>query len=339
LADQQEVWEQVNDSCFINAKVGWGKTFTALWIAYKFRQKTLIIVHTTSLRDQWVEEVQKLFGFTPDVISQGECNFSTPIVVSNVQTLVKFANGLHKTFGTVVVDESHHTPATTMTAVLDSLSARYRVGLSGTRERKDGKHVLFNDYFGHTVFTPKKNNTLDPIVEVLKTDFKLRGGIPWTTAITELHNDRDYLEFIAEVATVKMNQGHKVLVISERTAALAALTRLLGDRVVAVSGETSKNIRNSLAKDLNSGKHDGIVAMRHVFSEGISVNPLSCLILMSPTPAGPLLEQVIGRIQRLQDGKKHPVIVDIHLTGMPEKRQNSTRLGFYHASGWSITTL
>jgi len=39
-ASQQEVYDQVDDSCIINASVSWGKTFTALAIAGKLGQKT-----------------------------------------------------------------------------------------------------------------------------------------------------------------------------------------------------------------------------------------------------------------------------------------------------------
>ena len=43
---QQQVYNEVNDSSIINAWVSWGKTFTALAIAEKLGQKTLVITHT-----------------------------------------------------------------------------------------------------------------------------------------------------------------------------------------------------------------------------------------------------------------------------------------------------
>ena len=50
---QQNVFNEVNDSSIINAWVSWGKTFTALAIAGKLGQKTLVITHTLALRKQW----------------------------------------------------------------------------------------------------------------------------------------------------------------------------------------------------------------------------------------------------------------------------------------------
>ena len=46
---QQAVYEDLDDSSIINAWVSWGKTVTALAIANKLRQKTLIVTHTCLL--------------------------------------------------------------------------------------------------------------------------------------------------------------------------------------------------------------------------------------------------------------------------------------------------
>jgi hypothetical protein len=68
---QVPIYESVDDTCFINALVGWGKTFTALHIARKLEQKTLVLVHNTFLRDQWKTEEEKLFGMSPGIIGSG----------------------------------------------------------------------------------------------------------------------------------------------------------------------------------------------------------------------------------------------------------------------------
>ena len=56
---QEAVYDEVYDSSIINAWVSWGKTFTSLAIAGKLGQKTLVVTHTTNLRNQWEKEVQK----------------------------------------------------------------------------------------------------------------------------------------------------------------------------------------------------------------------------------------------------------------------------------------
>ena len=94
--DQLENYDQANSDFFLNGKVGWGKTFTALHVAKKLGQKTLVICHTTFIRDQWIKEVQHLFGFRPGVVSADEFDIDNAIVIGNVQTLTKHSLKLAK---------------------------------------------------------------------------------------------------------------------------------------------------------------------------------------------------------------------------------------------------
>ena len=68
---QQAVYDRVVDNTIINAWVSWGKTITALSIAKKLANKTLVVTHTTNLRNQWEREVKKAFGITPGRIGSG----------------------------------------------------------------------------------------------------------------------------------------------------------------------------------------------------------------------------------------------------------------------------
>ena len=167
--EQQEVIDQVHSDCFINAKVGWGKTFTALLIAAKLEQKTLIVTHNTMLRDQWITDVRRLFNIEPGVITAGKFDIEDHcIVIANVQTLTKHALTVSKEFGTLILDEAHHCPADTFANIIDNSYAKYRIALSGTIIRKDGKHVIFKDYFGSVLFQPKQSNTVNPEVRIIK---------------------------------------------------------------------------------------------------------------------------------------------------------------------------
>ena len=69
---------------------------------------------------------------------------------------------IHKVFGTIILDEMHHVSSPTFNRIIDSNYCRYKIGLSGTIERKDGKHVVFRDYFGNKLFQPPKENYMVP---------------------------------------------------------------------------------------------------------------------------------------------------------------------------------
>lgn len=335
--EQEVVYNEVDNSCFINALVGWGKTFTALHIAAKLGQKTLVVVHNTELRDQWIREVETLFGFKPGVISAGRFDIDAPIVVGNVQSIVKNLKKIEKAFGTLIMDEGHHCPATTFTSIVDSSHARYRIGLSGTMKRKDGKHVMFTDFFGPKVYKPPQNNTLDPTIHLLNSGISLPPASTWADKVTKLLADPEYQDLIASMALVQARKGHKVLVIADRVEFLKNVAEMLGERAVCVIGETDD--RQAEIAKVENGSADIICGSRQIFSEGISVNCLSCVILAIPIANDATLEQIIGRIMRLFPGKLDPIVIDIQFKGASEKRQNQARIALYLEKGWKVLHL
>ena len=73
-----------------------------------------------------------------------------------------------------------------------------------------------------------------------------------------------------------------------------------------------------------------------IFSEGISLDVLSCLILATPVNNEPLLTQLIGRVIRKKEGKIQPKIVDIHLLGKTASRQANARMGYYVKQDYKV---
>ena len=87
------------------------------------------------------------------------------------------------------------------------------------------------------------------------------------------------------------------------------------------------------------GEKDILLGTQSIFSEGISLDCLSCLILATPVNNEPLLTQLVGRIIRIHDGKKQPIIVDIHLEGRTARRQASARMGYYIKQGYDVKSI
>jgi hypothetical protein len=333
---QQLVYDSVTDTCFINALVGWGKTFTALHIAKKLHQKTLVITHTAALRDQWIEEIEVLYGTAPGIIGGGKFDVEDHfIVVANIQTLIKHKEALAREFGTIILDEAHHCPATTFTETIDSSYARYRIALSGTMTRKDGKHKLFADYFGTQVYQPPQSDTLTPIVKLVKTGVTLKPNVTWVEKINALTQDDKYVRFIAAAALAQITKGHSVLVIADRVEFLKQVSEYIGDTCVLVTGETKIEDRNTAKQQLLNKEKMCVAGSRQIFSEGISINILSCVILAIPMSNDSLLEQIIGRIQRQHPDKKTPPeVLDMQFAGWADKKQNNDRLAVYMRKGW-----
>ena len=82
------------------------------------------------------------------------------------------------------------------------------------------------------------------------------------------------------------------------------------------------------------GSKNVLYGTQSIFSEGISVDTLSCLILGTPVNNEPLLNTIIGRVIRKKEGKINPVIIDIHLKGNTAKKQAANRAGYYIKQGY-----
>ena len=337
---QKRVHDEIQDNAIVNAWVSWGKTFTGLAIAAKLGQKTLVVTHTTNLRNQWEKEVQKCFGIQAGRIGSGQFNIKAPICVGNIQTLYRKMDDIKQEFGTLILDEMHHVSSPTFTRIVDEMPARYKIGLTGTLERKDGRHVVFRDYFGHNIMKPPKENYLIPEVHVIKSDIRFLDGsyTPWAERINHLAYNEEYVHSVAMIAAKYAALGHKVLVVSDRVAFLKACARLVGDNAVSITGDMEFTDREKTMEQIKRDKNI-LFGTQSIFSEGISLNDLSCLVLGTPVNNEPLLTQLIGRVIRDKEGKKQPVVIDIHLKGKTAARQANARMGYYLKQDYEVKVL
>ena len=337
---QKAVYDEIDDCAIINAWVSWGKTFTGLAIAAKLAQKTLVVTHTTTLRAQWEKEVKKVFGIDAGVIGGGKFDIEPPIVIGNIQSLYRRVDDIKQVFGTVILDEMHHVSSPTFTRIVDEMPSRFKVGLTGTLERKDGRHVVFRDYFGHNVFKPPKENYLIPKIDIYKTDIRFIDGsfTPWAERINDLTHNEEYVHSLSMIAAKYAAEGHKVLVVSDRVHFLKRCANLVGDKAVSITGDMNFEERENAMKQIKTDKNI-LFGTQSIFSEGISLNELSCLVLGTPVNNEPLLTQLIGRVVRKMDGKRQPVVVDINLKGKTAARQANARMGYYIREGYEVAVL
>lgn len=336
---QQEVYDGVDSSCFINAFTSWGKTFTGLAIASKLGQKTFVLVHTKVLMDQWSKEVEKLFGFTPSIYGGGKKEFHAPITIGNIQSVTRAPKQLlAKEFGTLIIDECHHCPATSFSKFLDVNHAKYKIGLSASDKRKDGTHVMFPDFFGIKKFEPPPENFIEPEIHVINLPITFPDGPdPWHSKITHLVNREDYRKFLQVIITKYAADGHKVLALYNRVSLAKEMHMLTHPDSVLITGEIkSQAEREQLLDYIRRGECSTVHGSQNLFAEGFSENILSALLLGTPTNNEPLLEQLIGRVIRKSPGKRQPVVIDIRMKGKTIEKQQRARDGYYLRKGYKV---
>jgi superfamily II DNA or RNA helicase len=196
---------------------------------------------------------------------------------------------------------------------------------------------------GHIVFFGWLKKSITKVISehIVPSEIRFMDGarIPWANRVTKLATDEEYQHTISMLAAAYAARGHKVLVVSDRVSFLKRCAELTGDKAICVTGEVEHEDRERLVDEILYGDKEVLYGTQAIFSEGISVDNLSCLILGTPVNNEPLLTQLVGRVIRKKEGKIDPVIIDIHLKGNTARKQASNRVGFYMKQGWNMKYL
>ena len=118
---------------------GAGKSFVAQLAIASTAQSALIIVPTLDLMQQWYASLQKAFPGTEVGLLGGGSKDESPILVATYDSAAIFAEKLGNRYGLLIFDECHHLPGSFTRTVAEYSLAPYRLGLSATPERSDGK--------------------------------------------------------------------------------------------------------------------------------------------------------------------------------------------------------
>ena len=155
---QQEAlsaWQDNNRQGSVILPTGSGKTFLAVQAIADAGVSTLVVVPTIDLMNQWHATLTNAFGNQlPDgigVLGGGSHNV-TNITVTTYDSAYRYINEYGDRFGLLVVDEVHHLPAPTYQQIPEMTIAPYRLGLTATYERADGKHEELAELLGTVVY-------------------------------------------------------------------------------------------------------------------------------------------------------------------------------------------
>jgi superfamily II DNA or RNA helicase len=132
---------------------GAGKTVLALMAVSQLQARTLVVVPTIDLLEQWRATLVERLGAPPESVGQlgGGRRELRPLTVATYDSASMRGRRLED-FGLLVVDEAHHLPATTYRIIARKVDAPYRLGLSATPERADGRHVDLAHLLGPEVY-------------------------------------------------------------------------------------------------------------------------------------------------------------------------------------------
>lgn len=160
---------------------GSGKTVIAVAGVAMLGKPALIVVYTKDHVRQWAEAFRKFTDASSLVGAYyGEEKKLSHITITTYQTAFRKVREFARYFPLIVFDEAHHLPAEKFKAVAFKMPSPYRLGLSATPEREDGKHEEIFPLIGGVIYvkTPSElaeKGYLAPFI-IRRIKVKLSGG-------------------------------------------------------------------------------------------------------------------------------------------------------------------
>ena len=130
---------------------GTGKTFVALLAIAHVGRPTLVVTPTIPLMNQWYGEMLSAFGGPIGLIGGGYYDIQ-PLTVTTYDSAYIHLERWGNRFGLIVFDECHHLPSASYQFAAVGAIAPYRLGLTATPERADGRESLYDELIGPIVY-------------------------------------------------------------------------------------------------------------------------------------------------------------------------------------------
>ncbi|MBF0556060.1 MAG: DEAD/DEAH box helicase [Nitrospirae bacterium] len=306
----------------LQAATGSGKTVIALAAIAKRAQPTLIVVHTKELLYQWQARAMQYLNLDKDEIGLIGDGHKRPglLTIGLKQTLIRMIDNIGDRYGFIIVDECHHTPASTFVDVVGRLSSAYLIGLSATPYRKDRLTRVIYFYLGdlvHTIETAGLHDSghiLKATLEVIETDFDYDYADDYSSMISELVQDEARNDLILEavLGQVQADKGIALILSDRKSHCRYLYNRLMGQGVKAalLLGDTGKKERAVIVDGLRGREYRVLVATASLIGEGFDLPDISSIFLIVPIKFSGRLTQYVGRILRTAAGKTEARVFD-----------------------------
>lgn len=308
------------------------------------KQNCLVLAHRDRLVTQAAARIQGIAGWgNVGIVNGGEKDWWKPCVVATVQSAaVEKQLERAPKFDTVIVDECHRSHAPQYKKVLDRLlkPGGLLLGVTATPNRTD-KKGLIPAVYERVVFEIGMQELIDKgyLSKVvgkeirLPIDFsKIRQQVG-TDGIKDYRADEVQKAFEESDWLERITVGWQEVAADRRTIifvppgvvdgrgcgmahSLAEFMRLRGINAAAVDGTTAQKEQDRVIAEFTSGQIQVLVNV-NIFTEGLDIPPIDCVLFARPTTSSIIYSQAIGRGTRLHPGKENCLVIDV--TGITEE--------------------
>ncbi|MEM9567812.1 MAG: DEAD/DEAH box helicase [Cyanobacteria bacterium P01_E01_bin.34] len=316
-------WQQGQQRLMVQLPTGGGKTILFGAIARELlpRGQTIVILaHREELLTQAAEKVATVTGAEVGIIKAGYSpKLDAPIQVASVQTLSRRPGYLNNV-GLVVVDEAHHTNATSYRKILAEFHEALHLGVTATPIRTDGSgfEELFQEMIaGPTVSELVESGYLCPLKlyadpHPMKTrGARTTGGDFNPADLLRLNGEKGLSGNLVSMWK-RYARDKRTVVFAINVAhseAIAARFNQQGISAEHLDGNIPAPERRAILERFSSGKTLVLVNCNLV-SEGFDLPAIEAVQIARPTQSLALWLQQIGRALRIHPGKAEAIAID-----------------------------
>jgi len=291
----------------ISLQTGGGKTVCALYIASVLRHRTIVLVHNTFLRDQWVDRIKTFLPNARIGTVQGDTIDieNRDIVVAMLQSISMkdYPANTFESFGFLIVDECHHIASESFSQAIPKLTCKHMLGLSATPERKDRLMHVINWFLGPILYTSNNADKSDENVRVEVHEFEPadhsyndiiynHAGVMFTSLM--INKVVDYaprnLLIIELLKDIIEEPGRQILVMSDRVEHTVTLFDMLPPEIQEMACVLGRKVKAAQRAEWCATKRI-LIATYSMTKEGFDVATLNTLLIESPRPD---VYQIVG---------------------------------------------
>ena len=327
MVDQAREAMRTDRAVILQLVTGGGKTPTACAIikrAVERQRRVLFVAHRSHLLKQASDKLTA-FDIRHALIKAGKPgNIAAAVQVASIQTLARRIDKISFVPDLICIDECHLSEAKTYKEMLAKWPKAYVIGLTATPSRTDGRGLgrAHGGNFDRIIPGPPMKELiglgflvpLKYFIGEVTPDTKDIGTVMGDFHQSKLEAAVDKPAIIGDAIEhwKKEANGLKTLVfcVSVKHAhTIAAQFREAGVRSVAVDGTWDDEPRERVLADFEAGKID-VLTNCHLYTEGLDIPSVGCVIDMAPTQSVVRYMQRAGRGMRTHENKKHCIYID-----------------------------
>lgn len=180
---------------------GWGKTTYAIYELCKNAKKGLIIVHSSNLKEQWIERIQLTAPSARIGVIQGQQIDvdDKDFVICMLQTLMNkdLPEEIISQFGFVIYDEVHHLAGETFSNLLFKCVVPKCLGLSATMERQDRTECVYEMALGKVLKKVTRETNLNVSVKGIRYE---NNDLKFNEVLLNWQGKTDFANMMAKIS-------------------------------------------------------------------------------------------------------------------------------------------